>query len=182
VVTVALQHLKKHYRRRQFTVVKQIATEQQQYDRLDKALLDLEKVWDKTFGTERWTCYLHLICKHTMVLMKEHRYIGWASQSNFEAFHKLMRWWYQHTNREGGDGDKKVEASQAVLTKVYGLEMLEIELREEYCHRAVHAMRLGGANVDFSCGGSCVDCAWPELEEVVDEAAHVEEDEIDIEN
>ena len=69
-----------------------------------------------------------------------------------------------------------------MLTNFNGLKMLEIEPRGEYCHRAVHAMRLGGANVNCSCGGSCVDCAWPELEELVDEAAHVEEDEIDIEN
>ena len=47
-----------------------------------------------------------------------------------ENFHKLVRWFYARTNREGGSEDSVVESSMNVMQLYWGQKLLEMESRE----------------------------------------------------
>ena len=97
----------------------------------------------------------HLAC-HTVMLMGLHMCLGQFSNSVLEAFHKIVRWFYQHTNREGGAN--KTESTEAVMTKYFGLKILEIESRSPCAKAQIQAM-VRSPRAECECASSGI-CGW----------------------
>ena len=70
------------------------------------------------------TCYVHMICCHSAMLLKRHGSIGMFANQGAEAAHKLIRQKLNHTGRGGGKHGKPV--SLAILERHYRIEMLRL--------------------------------------------------------
>ena len=154
-VSVIACHFDHKVRKKKATVVKFVATASEMMEELERLTTRLAVLWTNLFGDERWSMYVHHAVCHTKMLMEIHKYLGQFSNSVLESFHKVVRWFYQHTNREGGK--LKVESCDAVMLKFYGLKILEIEERGTYSKEMVHSLISNPERVDCNCsvGGIC---------------------------
>jgi hypothetical protein len=109
-------------------VVEVHATAEQQITRLERWCTEFGEKWLDGIGDCRVTQYVHTIASHAANHMRVHVSLGKFSNSVIENFHKLVRFHYQHTAREGGLDAK--EATYAVMQRMLAVRMLEIEKRE----------------------------------------------------
>jgi hypothetical protein len=141
-------------------VVQRLVDGEYRIAELERQLRKLATEWEYCFSDESWTPYLHVVVCHTLPLMIKHKKLGHFSQQVVENFHKLVRWFYARTNREGGDDEHTKESSMNIMELFYGQKLLEMESREgEYNQNMVRALkRKRGAVCDCTIEGHR--CNW----------------------
>ena len=143
-------------RKKKGHIVMVCRSQEEQMEELKQETERFGELWSRLFGDERWSMYCHHLACHTVMLMELHMYLGQFSNSVLEAFHKIVRWFYQHTNREGGAN--KTESTEAVMTKYFGLKILEIESRSPYAKAQIQAM-VRSPRAECECASSGI-CGW----------------------
>ena len=118
------EHGHRHLHHRIVEVVERIATAGEQIEKLEYNLVKLAETWEACFTDESWTPYLHVVVCHTLPLMKRHQRLGHFSQQVVENFHKLVRWFYARTNREGGAAENVQESSYHIMQLFWGQKLL----------------------------------------------------------
>ena len=121
---------------------------------LEQALDKFGSNWKTLFGDNSVACYMHILCCHSVQLVKMHGNLGSFSNSGLETFHKVMKWLLNKTNRWGGTQESHV--SLDLMRNYYKLLVLNIE--HHGCAQMVKD-RLGGRRtMDCQCatGGACV--------------------------
>ena len=140
--------------------VRKVRTAEQQMEKLEAACKEFGDRWKKTIGDERVTAYCHMVAAHACPLMRKHKSLGKFSNSVIESFHKKVRFFYQRTNRGGGVEGK--ESAYAVMQKMIGLQMLEIE-RREGGRQLINVLTLAATGNRADCGcalGFNSPCSW----------------------
>jgi hypothetical protein len=143
-------------RKKKGHIVMVCRSQEEQMEELKQETERFGELWSRLFGDERWSMYCHHLACHTVMLMELHMCLGQFSNSVLEAFHKIVRWFYQHTNREGGAN--KTESTEAVMTKYFGLKILEIESRSPYAKAQIQAM-VRSPRAECECASSGI-CGW----------------------
>lgn len=153
-------HTNKKLRGKRVRVVRMRATAQEQLDTLQAQCNEFGQLWLDTIGDERVSAYVHLIACHATPLMEKHKSLGKFSNSVIESFHKLVRFYYQRTAREGGVECK--ESCYAIMQKMIGTTLLEIEEREGGRELVDAVMAAGmGNRADCNCAhGGDAPCSW----------------------
>ena len=133
-----------------------------QMQNLEKNLRALAEEWTYCFSDESFTPYLHVVICHTLPIMRRHKRMGHFSQQVVENFHKLVRWFYARTNREGGGEEHVVESSMNIMQLFWGQKLLEMEAHEgEYNKTMVEALKAEGREPLCNCTqGEGVACGW----------------------
>ena len=156
------EHGHQHLHHRPVEVVHLLNGAINQMEHLQNNLKQLATEWSYCFTDEAWTPYLHVVTCHTMKIMSKHKRMGQFSQQVVENFHKLVRWFYARTNREGGNEEHVVESSMNIMQLFWGQKLLEMESRQsEYNQAMVAALREVGRIPLCNCtGNSGLDCGW----------------------
>ena len=132
-------------------------TKGQQMQQLDDDLKKVAELWTRLFTDERWTPCLHIVTAHTMRLMQHHKFLGKFSNSVIESFHKKVRWFYAHTNREGKGGE---ESSREIMLHFWGLKTLDCEAKSQ-CNKGMIAKLRSTTRPICACDGdSTTPCCW----------------------
>ena len=118
---------------------------------IEKAVERFGELWLGLFGEHSVTCYVHILCCHSIKLLKIHKNLGQFSNSGLESFHKVIKWMLNKTNRWGGNHD--IHISLDLLRNYYKLLVLEVEFSED-----VHAIATLKDGWVCPCenGGNCV--------------------------
>ena len=95
-------------------------------------------------------------------MMRKHKRLGHFSQQVVENFHKLVRWFYARTNREGGNEGHIVESSMNIMQLFYAQKILEMEAQPgDYNQGMIDALKQGGATPLCNCNaGDGRACGW----------------------
>ena len=146
---------------RKVEVVQRLSWAHEQIAELERQLRKLATEWEYCFSDESWTPYLHVVVCHTLPLMKKHKKLGQFSQQVVENFHKLVRWFYARTNREGGNDEHTQESSMNIMQLFYGQKLLEMESQEgEYNQGMVRSLKRKRGGVCDCTLGNGHQCKW----------------------
>ena len=156
------EHGIKFLHHRRVEVVGLVATADEQIQNLQDRLIKLAETWEDCFTDESWTPYLHVVVCHTLPLIRQHRKLGHFSQQVVENFHKLVRWFYARTNREGGAIEDVQESSMNTMQLFWGQKMLEMEAREgDYNQDMIAALKESGDHPPLcNCTIEGQSCGW----------------------
>ena len=161
-VSILKEHTKNpKYKNKWGEIVKRVATADEQLAALQSWTDEFGFQWVDTLGSGRVTAYVHIVACHAVPLIKHHKSLGKFSNSVIESFHKLVRFFYQRTSREGGVDQK--ESAYAIMQKMQGLTMLKMEEREggrDMIDALSRAATNNRADCNCASGISGAPCHW----------------------